>query len=810
MRRKDAGRLVLASLIALALVAPAGAAAQPDVARYILPPGEFGGLPTNAHSLDQLPLYDNLTPLRGRIDFGDIRSHFLPEDFSPIGRGTKEPTGEPGLKIIRDRYGVAHVYGKTRGDVMFGSGWVTAEDRTILLVAGRGPARAAVADVPGLDAFSLVTSARSFVPSAAAERLVTRQRKLIVKTYGDKGRQVVNDARNYARGINAYWKKAGIDQPPWTANDVIAVTAFIGSIFGAGGGQEVRNSDLLAKLRASLGGSRGTKAWEDLMEGNDPEAPTTIRRRFDYPERTGGPVEGSLVIDPGSAQLAAAPPPPTASNFLLADAARSKTGDPMAVMGPQLGFFYPEIVYQIDLHGPGIQAQGSAVPGLGSAILIGRTPQYAWSLTSADNDVRDQFLERLCNPDGSAPTRGSDHYLYKGHCRAMRTFDAGTLDGTTELRYHTTVHGPVQGTATVNGAPYAIARQRSTFGRDGLNLVALHDMTAGAARTPRDFWRIANEFGFTFNWAYVSRRHTAYFSSGLLPRRARGLDRFLPTLGTGRYDWQGFLSERQHPHDLDPPGGLFLNWNNKSAPGFMHGDDVHSYGSVQRVEMFNRFPRKPGIDDVASVMNRAATQDLRVIEVWPVIHEVLAGGPPPDALTGQAADLINSWLANGGSRIDSNLDGKVDDPGAAVMDAAWDRMADAVMTPVLGSLTTDLATIMKRDEPPYRSGGNGSSFGAGWYGYVDKDLRTLLGDPVKGRFNLRYCGGGVLAACRTSLWAALQGAAAQLASTQGPIPSAWRADATLDRINFSPGLISNTMRWTNRPTFQQVLRFDHP
>jgi hypothetical protein len=242
----------------------------------------------------------------------------------------------------------------------------------------------------------------------------------------------------------------------------------------------------------------------------------------------------------------------------------------------------------------------------------------------------------------------------------------------------------------------------------------------------------------------------------------------------------------------------------------MHGDDVHSYGSVQRVEMFERFPRKAGIENVASVMNRAATQDLRTVELWPVIRQVLAGGPPPDALTGQAADLISAWLAHGGSRIDADLDGKVDDPGAAVMDAAFSPMADAVMTPVLGSLTTDLAALQARDEPPYRPGGNGSSFGGGWYGYMDKDLRTLLGDPVEGKFGLRYCGRGSLAACRTALWGALQAATQQLVSTQGPVPSAWRSDATLDRINFSPGLIPNTMRWTNRPTFQQVLRFNHP
>ena len=86
-------------------------------------------------------------------------------------------------------------------------------------------------------------------------------------------------------------------------------------------------------------------------------------------------------------------------------------------MGPQLGYYYPEIVQQIDLHGPGIKAQGVGVPGLAMYILIGRTKNYAWSLTSASHDVRDVFAEQLCEPDGSAPTRASTHYLYKGKCR---------------------------------------------------------------------------------------------------------------------------------------------------------------------------------------------------------------------------------------------------------------------------------------------------------------------------------------------------------------------------------------------------------
>jgi acyl-homoserine lactone acylase PvdQ len=331
-------------------------------------------------------------------------------------------------------------------------------------------------------------------------------------------------------------------------------------------------------------------------------------------------------------------------------------------------------------------------------------------------------------------------------------------------------------------------------------------MTLGTATTPARFYSAANKFGFTFNWGYASRQHIAYFSSGRLPRRAKGLDSFLPTLGTGRYDWRGFLSLAQHPHESDPRSGQFLNWNGKPAPGWTQGDDVHSYGSVQRVELFRGYGAKPTLATAVGAMNRAATQDLRIQEVWPVIRQVLGTHPAPDERTARAVGLLDSWLADGGSRLDRDLDGHVDAAGAAVMDAAWPLIADAVMRPVVGQrLLADLDAVAPRDEAP--AGRNGSSFASGWYEYVDKDLRTLLGRHVRGKFNLRYCGGGSLSRCRASIYAALQRATAQLAAGQGADPSAWRADATRERISFTPGLIRDTIRWTNRPTFQQVVSF---
>jgi hypothetical protein len=116
------------------------------------------------------------------------------------------------------------------------------------------------------------------------------------------------------------------------------------------------------------------------------------------------------------------------------------------------------------------------------------------------------------------------------------------------------------------------------------------------------------------------------------------------------------------------------------------------------------------------------------------------------------------------------------------------------MRPVLGDLTDDVSAVRSL------SGLAGES-------YVDKDLRTLLGDRVRGPFNLRYCGDGSLAACRASLWSVVHDVADDLAAQQGdPDPADWRAPAA--RTSFVPGLISNTFPSTNRPTFQQVLELD--
>ncbi len=455
-------------------------------------------------------------------------------------------------------------------------------------------------------------------------------------------------------------------------------------------------------------------------------------------------------------------------------------------MGPQLGYYYPEIVQQIHLSGPGIEAQGAAVPGLSMYLLIGRTENYAWSLTSAGLDVRDVFAEVLCEPDGTEATPASQHYVFNDECVPFEVFDAGTLGGQPVV-FPRSVHGPVIGTATTDGQPVALTSQRSTFGRDGLNLAALKAMTEGAADTPENFYSAADRFGFTFNWGYANRDGIAYYASGRLPVRAEGLDRRLPTLGTGEYEWQGFLELEQHPHADGHPTGRLLNWNNQAAPGFMHSD-TNLYGAVDRVEGFDQWPDEAELTDVVAVMNRSATEDVRST-VWLPISEVLAGGDAPSPLAAEVVALRDDWVADDAPRLDGDDNGLHDSPGPLIYDAVFGAVVDAVERPVFTPLEADGIG---------RRGINDESL-------VDKDLRTLLGQDVQGPFQVQYCGGGDLETCRSDLWSAVQSAVDGTSGELGDDTNAWLSEGL--RIGFQPGLIEDDFRATNRPTYQQVIEF---
>ncbi len=810
-------RLVLMVVVGAVFAAPVSNAAAKDYAQTalnIIPSGQYGNLAVNPTTARQAEMYDGLTPLFDHVTSGDLTTYFKSERFGvdTDGPGTAETVPHAGVTITRDSFNVPHVKAKTYDDGIWAAGWIAAEDRGLLLQQARYNARVAAIDAPGLSAIGLVSNLHSFVPSAQTEAALAKQTQ-VLRNAGKQGRAVLRDIDTFISGINDYLAFTHSTNAPWTRNDVYALNALKDQFLGEGGGDEARRSQFLGGLRKRLGAKRAWSVFNDLRQQTNAGSPRSIDGSFPY-ERVPKRHPGSAILDPGSfeATPAASRVPRSArpslqrtqaSNTLMITKGRSATGRPLMVGGPQIGYFYPGLTYEIDMHAPHLVWRGATSAPFPGYLLIGRGQDFATTLTSAAADVIDQFAETLCG--------GSDErYLYKGKCRAMGHFDAGVLDGTQQVKFLTTVHGPVVGYGKVNGRKVALASKRSSYGKDVLDLLFNRRLSNGSVHSPKTFFEAASKTPQTFNSFYIDDKHIAEYTSGLLPLRSPETDPGLPAKGTGRYEWRGFLSKNGHPHGVDPRNGRIVNWNNSVAHGFGAADDQWGRnGSAARVDLLNRnLDRlaKNGrwnLATVTSAMNAAATQDVRAIDTVPLLRRLLNPSTAPNEQAQKMLNQMAAWTKNGGSRLDLNGDGKIDAPGAAIMDAAWPKIADAFMKPWLGSQLDELNTLFSRfDQPP-------SGQYSGWYQYFARDIKRLLGDKVPQPFNNRYCGKGSLSACRTAIWNAIAAAGVELTASQGSAdPSAWRADATTEQIHFGP-INLRTMRYTNRPSgIQQVISFN--
>src|SRR3954471_15629903 len=748
---------------AFAVPATASAKDYASTALNIVPSGQYGSIPIPAGADAQAKMYDGLTPLFDNVQPGDLTKYFKSEAFNSIGTdgpAKAEKVSRKGVKITRDKFGVPHIKATTYDGGVWAAGWLLAEDRALLLEQARNNSRVAAIGVPGLKALDLIAGLKTFKPSAQTEAVVRRQTKELQKA-GKEGKQVLHDIDTFVSGINARYKKDGVKAAKWGRNDVYALDALKGQFVGQGGGDEARRTQFYSSLVNSLGSTRGRQVFNDLRQHNDPEMPASIDGNFPYETIPASPqASANVIIDPDSygrvsAVAASVPaaysPPHQASNELMVDAKHSATGHPLLVGGPQIGYFYPGLTYEMDMNAPGLKWRGVTSAPFPGYMLIGRGVDFATTLTSAGGDIIDQYAETLC---GGSDTK----YMYKGKCRDMGFFNAGTLDGKA-VSFHQTVHGPVIGYATVRGRFVAISSKRSSRGKDVLDQLFNREISTGKVKSPKTFYAAAAKSPQTFNSFYIDSKHIAEYTSGLQPIRPASVDPGLLTNGNGNYEWKGFISAKAHPHGADPKSGRIVNWNNNIAKGYGASDeDWMRAGASGRVDLLNknldRLKTGGGKWDHASMtsaMNAAATQDVRAINTVPLLQRLLAGTTAPSPQAQQLVALFVAWSksATGGSRLDLALDGKVDDPGAGVMQAAWDKIADAVMGPALGSNLTEFAAL---------AGRHSLSQYSGWYQYIDKDLHTMLGDKVTQPYNTKFCGGGVKATCQSLIWQALQSA----------------------------------------------------
>ena len=820
---------------------------------------------TVPHCCDQLGMYRDLVYATPGLTAAQVPAYFKDATFG-VQAGDVERRYSPraDVTIVRDRgFGVPHVYGTTRDGAMFGLGYAGAEDRLFFMDVLRHAGRARLSSFAGGANAAMDAEQWEIAPYTEAD--LERQAEQIPRLLGRQGEIMRRDVANYVAGINRYIAEARLDPTklpgeyaaigrpqgpdPWKETDIIATASLVGGIFGRGGGNELAWSEVASALERRFGRRAGVRVFRDFRAAEDRAAPVTVlRRRFPYqvrPRRPRGvarPDAGSLreheVVSSGTAGgIGLLPPAGSASNALLVAGRESASGRPLMVAGPQVSYFNPQILMEQDVHAPasgdlpGIDARGASFVGINLYVQLGRGRDYAWSATSAGQDNVDTFALDLCEPDGSAPTVDSMHYRFRGRClpvevlertnRWTPTLADQTAPGGHTLRAERTRMGLIAGRGTVRGRPVAFARLRSTYFHEVDSAAGFMDFNDPAAvRDAASFQRAASKIGYTFNWFYSDAERIAYFNSGANPVRAARVSHDFPV--RARFEWRDWDPERwtarmtpfsRHPRVIDQR--YLVNWNNKQARGYRASDSVmysSTYRSVlleDRLKRAIRGPRRITLPQAIDIMELAATTDLRAHAVLPPALKVI--GTPRDPELRGAVAALRAWRRAGGLRRDHDGDGAYEHADAIrILDAWWPRWVTAQFRPVLGAsaLRTLLATVDADNEPNTDGLHRGSAYQDGWYGYVRKDLQTVLGRKVRGRYSREFCGRGSLRRCRRALRRSLRAALAVPAGeVYGGDPTCPDADQwCFDAIEFKAtgGATQPLIHWVNRPTYQQA------
>ncbi|MEK6277529.1 MAG: penicillin acylase family protein [Actinomycetota bacterium] len=906
IRRGIAGALVLAALAASP--AGAAPTPEPfrsnDFGGFnaVLPPGTNGldnalqlanFLATGArppHNNDQYAAYEDLVYAPKGLTAAQIPNYFHDASFGvPSGQVERQYSPRSDVTVQRDSLGVPHVYGETRAGAMFGLGYIGAEDRLFFMDALRNAGRAQLSTFVGGAEGNREMDEDVWAETPYTEQDLQRQCDYNPKGFEAAAAQLRQDVTNYVAGINQYISEARLDpskmpgeyaainrpQGPedWQCTDVISTAALVGGIFGKGGGHELDSALVLQAARRKFGAKVGKQVWKDFRNAEDPEAPTTVHsKRFPYGAAPRNP-RGVVLPDPGSVDktkvVVRSTAPATrddarhegilaplsqlgedglragASNALLVSARESEGGKPTAVMGPQVAYFSPQILLEQDVHAPTLDARGAAFPGVNLFVLLGRGRDYAWSATSAGQDIIDTFAVPLCDPNGGNATMASTGYRFRGQCLPFEVLTRTiswlpspadqTPPGSETLRTLRSKLGVEIARARVKGKPYAFTKLRSTYFHEADSAIGFSSFNNPAAiNGPKDFQQAASLIGFTFNWLYADDENIAYLNSGWNPKRAKRTDSDLPI--SSKFPWRGYQSDflsgespfpskitgiKRHPQIVNQ--NFISSWNNKQAPAYHASDENWSYGPTyrsvtldERIRKLIKGKRKASLPELIEAMIGAATVDLRGHTVLPYALKVMRSEPIANPALRNAVSQLSRWAKSGAHRIDSNRDGNYEHADAIkLLDAWWEPLLRAEFQRRLGKGLFDaIENVNLLDDTPNLH--LGSAYNGGWYVYANKDLRTLLAKQkgrralrrIKGRDSRIYCGRGKLSRCRDALLDSLQSVLGKDPYGQNANCGVGSRQMCFDAIEFrsTGGVTQPDMTWMNRPTFQQAVQ----
>ncbi len=498
-------------------------------------------------------------------------------------RGLRQP-----VRVLRDRWGVAHIYAKNQHDLFFAQGVVAAQDRLFQMEIWKRAGQGRLSEILGESALQRDINARALRYRGDMQAEYT--------SYAAEARAILVA---FTDGINAYiatlghpggadlpleFQRAGFAPDAWHPQDCLnrmAAFSMTGNALS-----ELNSARALTELGAQ---SAALALHFDPPTALDPAPGTDL---------SGLAPELLRNLVGSDQRIEFAHPPREGSNNWTISGTLTGSGKPLLANDPHRVLALPSLRYMVHLIAPGWDVIGAGEPGL-PGVALGHNQSIAWGFTIFGLDQQDLYVEELnpLNPleyrtahGWAAMTTRNEQFLVK---------DAPAR--TVQLKF--TRHGPVlweDGKRAL--ALRWVGSEPGTAGYlASLAIDQAQDWSQFEAAVAR--WKVPSE-----NIVYADRAgNIGEHSVGLAPlRHWTGL---LPVPGSGGYEWAGYVPPAELPHAFNPAEGFVATANQKTIPehypyrvGF-EWDAPYRYHRIRTV-----------IEDAARSQHKLTVPDMEALQ----------------------------------------------------------------------------------------------------------------------------------------------------------------------------------------------------
>ncbi|MFE9243287.1 penicillin acylase family protein [Nocardiopsis sp. NPDC006938] len=601
------------------------------------------------------------------------------------GELTLSELGSP-VTVLRDAYGVAHVYADDAEDLFVAQGFTHAQDRFWEMDFRRHVTAGRTAELFGPGQVETDVYLRTMGWRRVAEQeydLLEEDTRRYLDAYAAGVNAWIDDNQGLSASLEYGLLGITADDytvEPWTPTDSLAWLKAMAWDLGGNLQAESERAQLLAQgldedMVEELYPAYPTDRHAPITDtgelaGADTEA--DLGRAPDLPEEALAALERmSDVREAIPDLLGPSTSPDLGSNSWVVSGEHTETGAPLLTNDPHLGASMPSTWYQMGLHCTELSeacpfdVSGFSFSGL-PGVVIGQNESIAWGFTNLNPDVMDLYLEQV----------EGDEYVVDGERRPLDVIEetiAVSGGDDLELTIRSTHRGPILSTTAAGShlrevgenpregddAPYQVSL-RWTALQPGTTADAVFSLNR--ARDWDGFREAASKFDVpSQNLVYADGDgNIGYQAPGLVPVRGKGDGRWPAPGWDSDYDWEDYVPFDELPSVFNPSSGVIVTANqavvDEDYEHFLTADWDYGYRSQRINDLLDEaIAEGPvGVDDMERVL--MDSQHGAALETTPYLLDVEVGG-----VTAEAQGLLADW----------DHRNEPDSAGAAFYNATW-------------------------------------------------------------------------------------------------------------------------------------------